>query len=92
MKNIARTIALACLISIVVLGLSIYLYSAYLAASGGWIAVLLTIALPVVAQIYWIAVAYMVTGVLFNTLLIACLAWAALFLLGIAFAALADAR
>jgi len=90
MKKIAKTIALVCLISIVVLGISIYLYSAYIAASWGWIAVVLTIALPVVAQIYWIVVAYMVTGILFNSLLVACLASTALFLLGIAFAALAD--
>ena len=89
-KTIAQTVALGCLFSIIVLGVAIYLYSAYVAASGGWIAVLLTLALPVVAQIYWIAVSYLVAGVLFNTLLIACLAWLLVFLLGLAFAALAE--
>jgi hypothetical protein len=91
MRKIAQTIAVLCLIAIIVLGWMIYAYSIYIAAeSAGWIGALLTITLPVVAQIYWIAVTYLMTGVLLNSLLIACLFWVGLFLLGVTFAALAD--
>ena len=93
MRKIAQTIAVLCLIATIALGWMIYAYSIYIAAaSTGWIGALLTIVLPVIAQIYWIAVAYLVTGVVLNILLIACLSWVALFLVGIAFASLADNR
>jgi hypothetical protein len=90
MKKIAQVGAVACLISIIVLGFAIYAYSIYLASFSGWIATVLTIALPLIAQIYWIAVDFAATGVLLNTLLVACLAWIALFLTGLTLAALAE--
>ena len=93
MRKIAQIIAVFCLIAIMLLGWMIYAYSIYIAAElAGWIGALLTLVLPVVAQIYWITVSYLMTGVLLNSLLIACLAWVVLFFLGITFAVLAESE
>ena len=93
MRKIAQIIALFCLIAITLLGWMIYAYSIYIASElAGWMVAPLTLVLPVAAQIYWITVSYLVTGVLLNSLLVACLAWVVLFLLGIISAVLAKSE
>jgi hypothetical protein len=67
-----------------VLSAGIYLLTLYIAYLTGFFQMLLTLAFPVVSQIYWIFRLWYETGTFFNLLTLLCIAW--LVVMGLGFA------
>ena len=57
------------------LGAGIYLFTLYIAYLTGFVPMLLTLAFPVLGQIYWIIAIWTSTGVFLNLLTVLCIAW-----------------
>jgi hypothetical protein len=75
MRALAGVIGTVCMVALWLLGLGIYVFTLYLAYLTSFVAILLTFIFPFLGQLYWIWALWSATGVFFNPLTIACLAW-----------------
>ncbi len=71
-------LAIFCGLAMAVLFLAIHLFTLYIAYPGGAGQMLLTLLLPVAAQIYWIFHIAHLTGTFLNALTVLCLVWVVL--------------
>ena len=75
MRGYISILTMFCSIVTVVLFIVIYVLTVYIAYLDGLIQMLLTMALPFIAQLYWIYQIGHLTGTFLNTLTVLCLIW-----------------